>query len=185
MTIMAQDEHTANRRPRESEKAEAITMEKLRSLRGREFLEKSVSFFDRLFVDTIMREGEDISDHSPERLRLIDEHFFESAKEACLRGGIPPDEGILWSAYHGVGSYFGLVIVRNLCGQWRTPSNVVFWLSRAIGRPSVLFNHWFVELNGKKIPVFKIARWRCDGSGRVRSLAEVYEKIASGRSWDA
>lgn len=170
--------------PQESEKTEGITVEQLKSLRGREFLEKSIVCFNGLFVDTIMRYGVDIGDYSPERLRVIDDHFFESAKEACLKEGIPSDPGILWSMYHGVGSYFGTVVIRNLKGRWRTPSTLRFWLSQTLMSPGILFNHWFVEVNGKKIPVFKIARWRCDGSGRVRSLAEAYEKIASGRPWN-
>ena len=169
--------------PCESEKKEMTTVEQLKLLRGREFLEKSIVCFDGLFVDAIMRMGVDISDHSPERLRAIDDHFFESAREACLKEGIPPEPGILWSMYHGVGSYFGTVIERNLGGKWRTPSVLRLWLSQILGNPAILFDHWYVESRGNRIPVFKIARWRCDGSGRVTSLAQEYEKIVSKGSW--
>ena len=183
MMRMAQNQRSERNRPCESEKKEVTTVEQLKLLRGREFLEKSIVCFDGLFVDASMRVGVDISDHSPERLRVIDGHVFESAKEACLKEGVPPEPGILWSMYHGLGSYFGTVIVRNLGGRWRTPSTLRFWLSQILGRPGILFDHWFVELDRKKIPVFKIARWRGDGSGRVKSLTEAYEEVASKGFW--
>jgi len=170
-------------RPLKSSEAEALTAETLKSLRGKEFLEKSIDYFRKSLETVALRDGYDIGDYSPDRLRIVDDHWLESAKEACAKEGIPPESGVLWSMYHGVGSYFGTVIIRNLGGRWRTPSTLTFWLSQALARPGILFNHWYVEVKGEKIPVFRIARWRCDGSGRVRSLAEAYEKIASGKSW--
>lgn len=167
----------------ESKKTEAITLEELKSLRGQEFLEKSIEYFRASFEATYLRGGIDLSGYSLENLRVIDHSIIESAARICSEEGIPLDSGILWSVYHGVGSYFGTVIVRNLGGRWRTPSTLRFWLSHILGRPGILFDHWYVELKGERIPVFKIARWRCDGSGRVPSLAKAYEKIASGRSW--
>ena len=167
----------------EQQETGMITLEELKLLRGREFLKKSIDYFRKSLETVASRDGYDIGDYSPDRLRAIDDHWLGSAKEACAKEGIPPESGVLWSMYHGVGSYFGTVIIRNLGGCWRTPSALTFWLSQALARPGILFNHWYVEVKGEKIPVFKIARWRCDGSGRVRSLAEAYEKIAAGRSW--
>jgi len=160
-----------------------ITLEELKSLQGKEFLERSIDYYRKGFEAAYLRAGINLGDYSSDNLRAIDTDWKGSAEKICLEEGIPSDSGILSSVYHGVGSYFGTVIVRSLQGRWRTPSTLRFWLSQALLKPGILFNHWCVEVNGKKIPVFKIARWRCDGSGRVSSLVEVYEKIASGRSW--
>ncbi len=170
--------------PSGSKGASSITFEQLKSLHGRDFLVKSIAYYSDLFIEAIGKYGVDLSDYAPYKLKMIDQHFFESAKEACLGEGIPLEEGILLAVYHAVGSYFGVVIVRNLGGAWRHPSILRFWLSRLLGRPTLLFDHWYVVAKGKRIPVFKIARWRCDGSGRVLSLTEVYGRIAAGREWD-
>ncbi|MFY9606717.1 MAG: hypothetical protein WAS24_08335 [Thermoplasmata archaeon] len=183
MRLSGQDGRLRTDHTLESEEPGAITIEKLKSLRGREFLERSIEYFRNVIETSYSQVGYNLAGYSPEKLRVIDSDVTGSAKEACAREGVPAEPGILWSAYHGIGSYFGTVIVHNLGGHWRTPSTVRFQLSQMLGRPGILFDHWYVELNGKRIPVFKIARWRCDGSGRVKSLAEVYERIASGRSW--
>jgi len=160
-----------------------LTVDELKSLRGREFLEKSVEHFRKSLEESSLRVGVNLGDYSLANLRAIDEDLSGSVEEACAKEGIPPEPGVLWSMYHGYGSYLGTVIVRNLGGEWRTPSTLRLWLSNALRRPQILFDHWYVVVQGRRIPVFKVARWRCDGSGRVKSLAEVYDRIASGNSW--
>lgn len=82
-----------------------------------------------------------------------------------------------------VGGYFGEVIVRNLGGEWSFPRWWRFYVSEIIGRPGIFFDHYFVIHKGNKIPVLKIARWRFDGSGRVKSLYEVYKEIEATGKW--
>jgi len=178
-----QDTRSRTRYPFELERNDAASLENLKSFRGREFLEKSIEYFRVSFEGAYLRAGIDLGDYSPDNLKAIDSDWKGSAEKICSEEGIPLDPGILWSVYHGVGSYLGTVIVRNLGGRWRTPSTLRFWLSQMLGRPGILFDHWYVELKGENIPVFKIARWRCDGSGRVKSLAEAYEEVAFKGFW--
>jgi hypothetical protein len=172
-----------NERSFKSKEEEAAAWERLRSLRGRHYLEESIEFYRKALVTVALREGRDLSDYSRACLRAIDRDIEEDAGRVLKRGSIESTSNTLWTMYHMLGSYFGTVIVEKLGGHWRTPNIIRYWQSRFLWNPSFLFDYWYVELNGHNIPVFKIVRWRCDGSGRVKSLAEVYERIASGRSW--
>jgi hypothetical protein len=166
-----------------SKKEGIANLEELRALRGRQFLEGSIEYYRKTLEAIGMRIGIDLTDYSLESLRAIDTNCLESAEEACRQEGIPPLPGVIWSMYHGVGSYLGTTIVRNLGGDWLIPSTLRLWVSSVLSRPRVLFDHWYVIVKGERIPVFKIARWRCDGSRRVRSLVQVYERIAAGKTW--
>jgi len=90
---------------------------------------------------------------------------------------------VLLGVTESVGGYFGEVIVRNLGGEWSFPRWWRFYFSEIVGRPGVDMDHYFVIHKGNKIPILKIARWRFDGSGRVKSLYEVYKEIEATGKW--
>lgn len=166
-----------------SREEETISWERLKSLRGKSYLEESIEFYRKGFMTIWFRDGLDLSSYSEECLKALDNDIKDDAGKVLNRGSKEAASNTLWTLYHMLGSYFGTVIARNLGGHWRTPSALRYWQSRLLWNPAFLFDYWYVELNGNMIPVFKIVRWRCDGSGRVKSLTEVYERIASGHAW--
>lgn len=178
--VEANSHSAGNRAP-----SKAMNAEQLRSLRGKSLLVGLLEYSRETFHSVCWQSGISLHlyGHSIDGLKAIDRNINESALEACRAVGLEPEPHVLWEVYHYVGTYFGDVIVNNLGGRWLFPSRFRLWISQIMRRPEILFDHWYVELRGNRIPVFKIARWRCDGSGRVKSLVEVYEEMASKGLW--
>lgn len=123
-------------------------------------------------------------DFSPSSLEVIDSTPFLSRLRDPKR---VEDWGLTGIYYYYfrkmIGSYFGMVIVRNLGGEWRYPSRLLRIVAFKCLYFPWFFDRFFVVVNGVKIPVMRIVRLWCDGSGRVPSLAEAYETIKRNGMW--
>jgi hypothetical protein len=166
-----------------------ITTEMLRRCHGKRYMEECLAYYRQKFTAFAWEAGYSpyfhdwLHNYSPDGLSIMDGNVGESAEEIYAKEDIRSTPSLLWSFYRLYGTYFGDVIVRNLGGEWEIPSSIRLTLSRLLWWPELLFFHWNVKLNGKRIPVFKIAKWRFDGSGRVPSLAEAYDRIKSTGMW--
>jgi len=124
-----------------------------------------------------------VTDYTPISLKKVDAAIMGSLQELSEKESVRLTRNQTWGYFEGLGSYLGEVIIRNMAGEWVFPSRRLLWRARLSRDLSLFYDQWYVNLNGNLIPVIKIARLRQDGSGRVRSLAEVYEQIATKGSW--
>lgn len=172
----------------QSEEEDALA-ERARKSHGKRWLINSMDFSRLVFRGQCWQSGISIHvyGYSREGLEILDKCWLgpdiESMAESLAKSGFQPSTSKLWGEYHMVGTYLGDIIVKNLGGDWHIPGTLRLALSRLLGWPELLFFHWNVKLNGKRIPVFKIAKWRFDGSERVPSLAEAYDRIKSTGTW--
>lgn len=89
------------------------------------------------------------------------------------------DEARIWLVHMWTGSYFGEVMVRNLHGRWQFPNAIIALIALMLRRPGMMYRHWYVIVEGQKIPVFELARRR-ETMGQRESLYEAYRLIAEG-----
>ena len=161
----------------------------IRESHGKCFAVNYLGFLRRVFNRVWWQSGHSIHEfgYSRDGLRVLDERWLEpelrSIEEYFAESESGCSSSDLWGVYCMLGVYLGDVIVEDLGGEWRNPSTLRIELSRSLSWPELLFFHWNVKLNGKRIPVFKIAKWRFDGSERVPSLAEAYDRIKSTGTW--
>lgn len=155
-----------------------------RNLRGVELI-KDILKESREAEEIISYESGCVLDYSPQSLKRIDEFnlTLKALKELGNTFGFP-------FVYAGEGSFFAEVILRNIGGEWRYPSEarlavMHFLLSMGIAplAMNIAFRRCDIELNGRFIPVLKIAKMRLKGDKRVRSLFETYEKIRTTGNW--
>jgi len=149
--------------------------------------------FTRDAFETYMVGNGVTPDYSPHSISLIDEMLSANLKIEFQKDNVMISDINLQGLYQGIGGYFGKTIVKNMNGSWVYPSIGVLFIGLivdpnrhpSIGTYEVRFinNHIYVAINGKKIPVMKIARWRCNGSLRIKSLYEVYERIRTTGNW--
>jgi len=145
-------------------------------------LKKSLLFTRRL-LDSCLLSGNIVLDYSPESLKKIDNWIGKDLNEVSKKENAQFNNKDAWAFYQGLGSYLGEVIIQNIDGEWVFPSESRYWLARLFKKPEILFDHCIINLHSNKIPVIKIAKLRCDGSGRIHSLMKVYDEIASTGAW--
>lgn len=168
---------------------EEITAEALKRFHGKRYMEMCLTYYRQKFTVFACEAGYSpyfhdwLHNHSPDGLSIMDGNIGESAEDIYANEGINSTPSLLWSFYRLYGTYFGDVIVQNLGGEWVIPSSIRLALSRLLWWPELLYFHWYVRLNGKRIPVFKIAKWYLDGTGRVPSMTDAYKRIESSGAW--
>ena len=118
-------------------------------------------------------------DHSPKSLAQLDDDLPESITREAERKGYAFDKETLWAFHAGLGSYFGEVLVRNLGGEWKYPNRLAVALALLLNRPDILYGHWFVVVDKRKVRVFEIARRRETLGKEKASLFKAYEEIAA------
>ena len=132
--------------------------------------------------------GGQFLDYSAESLQIVDKNnIIEDAKNY-------PDWDIrycLAMVCAQEGSYFGEVILRNLGGKWKYCGELRFFLYKVLinlGFPfdpsvGIVLRKCGIDLDGRFIPVIRIAKLRLRKNKRVKSLHEVYEKIRTTGDW--
>ncbi len=115
----------------------------------------------------------DISDHRPDKLRVIDRSLDESFRSVAMSSRRRYETNFI-----GIGCFLGEVVVRNLGGRWHFPSGLqaraVMW-SR---RPALLEKYMYVAIPGRGVRVIQAARHAIDETAKVFSLYEFYSGFA-------
>ena len=143
------------------------------------------------FIENAIEQWNLTDDLSPKNLAIIDqslscniEDFIRNQAQKEDREIKHPIHEMKMAAYVFIGIYLGDVVCKNLGGKWELPGIIRYQGARIFQKGPIFFNKWFIILgNGKKIPVLKIARLRFDGSQKIKSLHEVYEKIRTTGDW--
>ena len=123
----------------------------------------------------------EIFDYSSVSLRNVLDEMQYSMPNMINGEALSPNHFLIWCL--GIGGCFGETIIRNLGGKWQFPNRMDLEIARIRNKPERLVDHYFVVQGKNRIPVMKIARWRYDGNGRVKSLYEIYEKIRTTGDW--
>lgn len=143
---------------------------------SKRYLELHLDKIRNLFWQAAKQDG--ITDYSPRNLVRLDEVLSDIRMTFTEEGCPNPDLATLWMAYAGVGSYFGDVLVHNLCGRWKHPNWFIAILGLMFGRPDWIYRRWFVVVGRKKVPVFVVAMRRHTQGREKASLLRAYEEIA-------
>ena len=161
---------------------------KWRELKGEEFIKEVFAYLREELERVEYFCGGYILDYSPRSLERIDQNnAIDVAKEQKRDKRDYSPSGL----YAQEGAYLGEVILRTLGGKWRYPPNYRFALSRIFINLGFPFDHSVgivlrkcgIDLDGRFIPVIRIAKLRLRKSERVKSLHEVYEKIRTTGDW--
>lgn len=126
-------------------------------------------------------------DYSRTSLKRIDDFVSGGLAARMEKEGAKRSKEDLYYDYCGIGFYFGEVLVRELHGKWKYPSEswrvFIAYLPRSQYRIQLIINRIFVSVKNRNIPVVRIAKMSCNGSNQIGSLTEVYDKIVAGRHW--
>ena len=114
----------------------------------------------------------DISDHSPEDLRIIDDLLDEYYREEVSRRNVVDRATVTF------GCYLGEVFVRRLTGRWSFPTpiqalRVVLSWNRFAGE-----RYLYILLGDEKVYVLRAAHKAIEKTGAVFSLYEFYQQYA-------
>jgi hypothetical protein len=147
---------------------------------SRAFLDvHSKAVFENLFVAYSFSVN---FDNTPSSLMALDKELPQSLDEVAKSLGFDLDANDLLSLYAGVGVYLGMVLVRALGAKWCYPGRLVRIAAWSLRRPEILYKHWFVSIDSRKIPIFEIAKRR-ETLGKDRaSLIDAYDEIVSASS---
>ena len=146
-------------------------------------MKRSLEYTRKLMSSDMIYWWNIVTDFTIGSLDRIDKKSTSNLMTFCKDEGIPYNENMIWGWYEGLGSYFGEVIIRNLGGIWEFPPRELLRRARRAKNLSIFYDQFYVNINGNRIPVIKVARLKLDGSGEVQSLRQAYEQIASTGRW--